>query len=92
MSKQQFSKLEFQGLASCLVQLTNIRYTASGKAITEEQFLEGMAGSDPELAARIRSWLEAGRAMAGHITARSNDSASLKEGLPLSVNPGGHAL
>lgn len=94
-SKTEFARDEFQGFASCLTQLTQVRYArragprgVESESLTEEQFLEGLAGKDAALAEKVKAWLEAGKQVRQHIEARQDTLP----GLPLCVSPSGHAL
>lgn len=91
--KTVFTRDEFQGFASCLSQLTQVRYYGRRpprgiEILTEEQFLEGIAGKDAALAEKVRAWIAAGKEMRQHIESRQDTLP----GLPLCVSPSGHAL
>lgn len=87
-SGTKFTRDEFQGFASCLSQVTQLRYTRSGVRLSEAEFLEGIEASDRALAAKVRAWVEAGHEMRRHVESRQ-DTLPCE---PIAITPSGHAL
>lgn len=76
MSKHTFSRDEFQAFAVSLAGHSEIVFTQSGRRITTEQFLEGIASKDASLVPVVKAWLAAGKAMGEHIASRQDVSGA----------------